>query len=124
MERVNGYKSDIKKLSSKSKDYDSQLISLGNLKVDLCSDLPIKGLELKEGKLTMNGTPFSTLNTASRIDLVIELAKLGAGKLGLIVLDNSEHLDTNTYRQFLKKARKTDLQFIVARVTDNELEVH
>ena len=122
-ERVTEYKLDIRKLSRRSKTFDKQLVSLEKYKAELCSDLPIEGLELEDGKLQMNGIPFATLNTAARVDLVIELAKLGAGKLGLVVLDNSEMLDSGTYKEFLKKARKTDLQFICARVTDNDLEV-
>lgn len=103
--------------------YTEQLKNLQAYKEELCQDLPIKGLAITDGMLSMNGIPFQTLNTAARVDLVLELAKLSAGKLGLVILDNSECMDSETYKEFLNKASQTDLTFVVARVTDDELSI-
>ena len=100
-----------------------QLEALQVYKEELCENLPVEGLAITDGKLSMNGIPFGTMNTASRIDLVLELAKLSAGKLGLVVIDNSEAMDKENYRLFLEKAAKTDLTFIVARVSNEDLLV-
>lgn len=100
--------------------------TLGNLqayKEELCKNLPIKGLEVKDGLLVMDGVSFETLNTASRVNLVIELAKLTSGDLGIVILDNSECMDRDTYKLFLEEAAKTDLIFIVARVSDSDFSV-
>lgn len=100
------------------------LAQLEVYKQELCSNLPIKGLELREGTLWLNGVPFDTLNTAARVTLIVELAKLTAGDFGIVVLDNTEMLDSATYAEFLRQAQNTDLTFVVARVTDSELAIH
>lgn len=106
-----------------SEKLTKQLKAIESYKLELCQDLPIKGLALVDGKLSFDGIPFQTLNTAARVGLVIELAKLSAGKLGLVLLDNSECLSTDTYNQFLEQAAKTDLTWVVARVTDDKLNI-
>lgn len=63
------------------------------------------------------------MNTAKRIKLVLKLAELSCGKLGVVVLDGAEALDKETYTEFLKAADKSGLQFICARVSDDDLEV-
>jgi DNA repair exonuclease SbcCD ATPase subunit len=103
--------------------YNTTLTMLQSYKEKLCEDLPIKGLAITDGMLSMNGVAFGMMNTASKVDLVIELAKLSAGKLGIIVLDDAEHLDTDTYNLFIEKARQTDLTFVVARVADQDISI-
>lgn len=106
-----------------SDDHTGRLKALQEYKEELCDNLPIEGLAVVDGRLMMNGISFETLNTASRVQLVIELAKLTSGDLGIVVLDNSECMDKDTYNLFLEEAAKTDLIFIVARVEDHELSV-
>lgn len=93
-------------------------------KQELCSNLPIKGLELREGNLFLNNVSFETLNTAARVTLIVELAKLTAGDFGIVVLDNTEMLDSKTYAEFLRQAQETDLTFVVARVADTNLTIN
>lgn len=104
--------------------YDAVLTALQAYKEELCQNLPIKGLAITDGMLSMNNIQFGMMNTAARVDLVIELAKLSAGKLGIIILDDAEHLDPETYALFLEKAAQTDLTFVVARVTKDELAIN
>jgi DNA repair exonuclease SbcCD ATPase subunit len=122
--QVDGYAEQVRVSGKKSQKYTQQLKGFEDYKIELCSDLPIKGLELVDGKLLMNGISFRTLNSAARIDLVIELAKVSAGKLGLILLDNSEMMDNETYKEFIAKAKKTDLTFIIARVDQGASELN
>lgn len=123
IEQCDEYRRAKRGLSRKSRQFTTQLEGIEEYKQVLCSDLPIKGLELVDGKLIMDGIPFSTLNTAARVDLVIEIAKLSAGKLGLVICDDLESLDEENYNAFLGKAKETDLTFIFAKVSDNDLEI-
>lgn len=107
-----------------SSNLSNVLSQLETYKQELCSNLPIKGLHLRDGMLFLDGIPFDTLNTAARVTLIVELAKLTAGDFGIIVLDNTEMLDSSTYAEFLRQAQDTDLTFVVARVTDHELAIH
>lgn len=108
---------------AKSKSLGEQLKMLNEYKEELCQALPIDGLEIKEGNLMLNGVSFETLNTAARLGLVVKLAELNAGECGVVILDNTEMMDSETYAQFLTEADKTELTFIVARVTDGDLKI-
>lgn len=121
--QVAQWASQVKAAQKKANGLTSSLEKLQEYKEKLCEDLPIEGLEIKDGNLYYNDVVFETLNTASKVTLVIELAKLSAGDLGIVVIDNSEHLDTDTYKAFIKEAAKTDLQFIVSRVDDCDLTI-
>ena len=121
--QVAQWASQVKTAQKKANGLTSSLEKLQEYKEKLCEDLPIDGLEIKDGNLYYNDVLFETLNTAAKVTLVIELAKLSAGDLGIVVIDNSEHLDTDTYKAFIKEAAKTDLQFIVSRVDDCDLTI-
>lgn len=121
--QVAQWASQVKTSQKKANGLTSSLEKLQEYKEKLCEDLPIEGLEIKDGNLYYNDVVFETLNTASKVTLVIELAKLSAGDLGIVVIDNSEHLDTETYKAFIEEAAKTDLQFIVSRVDDCDLTI-
>ena len=121
--QVAQWASQVKTAQKKANGLTSSLEKLQEYKEKLCEDLPIDGLEIKDGNLYYNDVVFETLNTAAKVTLVIELAKLSAGDLGIVVIDNSEHLDTDTYKAFIKEAAKTDLQFIVSRVDDCDLTI-
>src|SRR5207249_3426353 len=72
----------------------SAIQGLGELEKSLLETLPIPGLQLGgDGRLYFDEIPFERLNTQKRIFICIELAKLRAGELGLVVIDNLECLD-------------------------------
>lgn len=121
--QVAKWREDALALGKQVNAHNKALTELQAYKEELCENLPMEGLELTDGMLSMNGIPFGQMNTAARVDLVIELAKLTSGKLGIVVLDNSENLDPETYALFLEKAAATDLTFVVARVTEGELNI-
>lgn len=121
--QIEGWKSQVKVLQKDSEKMTKSLDDLQLYKEELCEDLPIEGLEIKDGMLSFNGIPFQTLNTAAKIKLVIKLAEMSAGDLGIVVIDNSEALDTEAYNLFIKEANKSNLTFVVARVSDNDLVI-
>jgi DNA repair ATPase RecN len=96
---------------------------LESLKKTLASSLPVPGLEITEAGLTLDGIPFQRVNKAKQIQVALTLAKLQAGELGLIVIDDMEHLDSKSFEAFRQAAEASGLQFVAARVTDDELTV-
>lgn len=123
LSNIKNYEGQLQQLTGKSKGMGEQLTMLNEYKAELCSALPIEGLEVKEGNLLLNGVSFETLNSAARLGLVVKLAELNAGDCGLVILDNTEMMDSDTYASFLAEADKTDITFIVARVTDGDLSL-
>ncbi len=94
-------------------------------KLDLLKSLPIPGLELRDKQLYRDGVAFDRLNTAQKTDIAIEIAKLRAGRLGLICVDGLELMDDENYEAFRERAlQEKNLQFVVSRVANHDLEVN
>lgn len=104
---------------------DKALEEIAQIKLDILAKTPFKGLEIKDGKIYIDDIPFTQLNTAAQVAFTLKLAKLRTdGKeLKLVCLDNMECLDEKTLEAFKIAAAKTDLQFIITRVGNGELEV-
>lgn len=97
-------------------------------KQELLTSMPIPGLELREGEIYFNNVIFDRLNTAQRVNIAVELAKLRAGKLGIICVDGIECLDADHFERFKARAIDSGLQLFVSRVlpekdASNELTV-
>lgn len=93
------------------------------MKNDFLRILPIPGLELFDEEIQVDGIPFNRLNDAERHRIAIEIAKLKASKLGLILMDRAEIFDAASWSAFVDTALKSGLQIIAAKVSDDELAV-
>lgn len=111
-------------LDEKSKRMTEVLSNLEDLKGSLLKNLPIKGLEVKDGDVFIEGIPFDRANAAKRIELAIEVAKLRSKELGLVCVDNLETLDRAHFDAFQKMAEKSGLQFVISRVSNGALAVN
>lgn len=110
-------------LEAEAKGLSETIERLDVLKASLLEKLPIKGLEIRGGLVFVDGIPFERVNRARQIQVALKVAKLRAGKLGLIVVDNAEALDPETFKAFEVAAAATGLQFVVGRVTDGDFNV-
>lgn len=99
------------------------LHALEAYKSELLSALPIDGLEVREGEIFRNGVPFDRLNSGQQVEIAVEIAKLRAGKLGVIAVDGIELLDGERYQAFRDQMEGTGLQMFVARVTDDAFNI-
>lgn len=86
-------------------------------------DLPIKGLEVKDGEIHLDGIHIDRLNWSKQVALALRVAKLRAKECPLVCVDNLECLDSETYAKFEEAAMKSGLQFIVTRVSDGPLTI-
>ena len=115
--------SEASTLEAESTKLTTALSRLEVLKASLLEKLPIEGLEVKDGDIFVGGLPFDRVNESKRIQLAIEIAKLRAGSLGLVIVDGLERLDSKSMAAFEKEAKKSKLQFVVADVTDGPLQI-
>ena len=85
--------------------------------------MPIPGLELKDGEVYFHGLAFDQLNTAKRIELAVALAVQRAGDLGVICVDGCEALDSETMALLEERVLAAGLQMIATGVADEALTV-
>lgn len=105
----------------------AQIEALDKLKGQLASSLPIPGVEIRiDGKapaLYVDGIPFDRLNKAKQVQVALRVARLRVGELPLVIMDNAECLDAETFAAFQAAAEGTGLQFLVTRVTSGPLTI-
>lgn len=114
---------EAERLERRSEKCTNDLASLESYKSVLLAKLPIPGLEVRDGKIYRNGVSFDRLNTATRVTIAVDIAKLRAGPLKLICVDDIEHLDEETYAEFRKQAEASGLQFIVSKVSSGPMKI-
>lgn len=114
---------DAEKAEDDAMELSGALAALDRLKASLLEKLPIKGLEIREGAVFVDGLPFERVNHARKLEVAFQVAKLRAGRVGLIVCDGLESMDADTFRQWAEAAAKADLQFVVGRVGSGALAV-
>lgn len=110
-------------LEADATQQSTALQALEAYKSELLSQLPIDGLEVREGEIFRNGVPFDRLNSGQQVEIAVEIAKLRAGKLGVIAVDGIELLDGERYQAFRDQMEGTGLQMFVARVTDDAFNI-
>lgn len=99
------------------------LDAIDEYKGDLLASLPVPGLEVRDGDIYRDGVQFDRLNTAQQVGIAIEIAKLRAGKLGVICLDGAELLDEESLQSIKEQAADSGLQLFVSRVNNEEMQI-
>lgn len=120
---IKKFEDDIRDLEEDAQRMTKRLAQLQDYKSELLSNIPIDGLTVDDGEIYRHGVPFDRLNTAQQIDMAVEIAKLRAGRAGIICVDGIENLDSSQYHLFREKSVASGLQLFVTRVTDGNLAV-
>ncbi len=107
---------DAETLQAMADTLTDKIAALDELKADLLRQTPLRGVEVRDGNLFVDGVSWNRMNDARKVRLAIEVARLKAGPLGLVCVDNLETLDDPTFRLFCREADQAGLQFIVTRV--------
>lgn len=83
----------------------------------------VPGMTIAGGDILVDGVPFDKLNSAKQFEVAIQVAKLRAGDLGFVIADGIEKLDDKNFQEFKEQAEKSGLQFIVTKVSNEELTI-
>lgn len=110
-------------LSEQAETLTDSLTKLDELHKSKLAAANIAGLSIQDGEVYIDGTRWEHVNTARKVQFCLSVARLRAGELGVVCLDNMECLDESVFAAFEMAAKKTDLQFFVTRVADQELTV-
>lgn len=99
-------------LLSKARELPEELLSKAKM--------PIKGLSVKDGNVTINGLTIDNLSTSEQIKLAVDIAKLTSKDLKVICIDRFESLDNKTKKEFFEHIKDDDFQYFITEVADNE----
>jgi ABC-type cobalamin/Fe3+-siderophores transport system ATPase subunit len=123
IETMNTLAEQAKVAEDESTQRTAALDAIDAYKQELLANLPIANVEVINGEIYRGGVPFDRLNTSQRISIAVDLARLRAGKLGVVCIDGAEALDSKTMDAFRAATAQSDLQFFVTKVTDGALHV-
>lgn len=129
-ERAEGARKAVRSLEAEAGELDKQsrrlseaLEKLDKLEALLLEKTPIRGVEIHDGDIYVEGIPFDKVNEARRIQIALEVARLRAGELPLVLVDDAEHFDTINKEKLRNAAAKAGLQIVAACVADGDLRV-
>lgn len=100
---------------------DQKLEALRDLRKSLLNgaDLGVKGLEVGDSELMLNGVSFKQASLAERLGVAFAVAMKGNGALKLLRIDNGEHLDSVHREHLLSLADKYGFQVVMTCVSDD-----
>lgn len=107
----------------RSKTLSADLETIAQFRKRALENLPIPGLEVRDGEVYSGGVIFDRLNTAKRIELAIEVAKIRAGELALVPIDGLEAFDAETLAEFERAAEASGVQFFATKVGEGKLRI-
>lgn len=119
LQLIEKYSAEANELEKKSADLSARLERLEELKARLAGQLPIAGIEVRDGEIFRDGVPFDRLNTAQQIEIAVKVAAVRSKDLGLICMDGIEALDAKSLAEFENIIKGNDLQAIVTRVIES-----
>ena len=112
-----------KALGAQSLELDRKIKGIDDLKKRKLSDLPIEGVDVRDGDVFVGGVPWDQVNTARQYEVAIQLGAMKAGELALMVVDRAEAFDEEKWDLFQGAVKSSGLQVIAARVTEGPLAV-
>lgn len=100
---------------------DRIVAGLRKLREAKLAELPIPGLEFKDGELFYKGLNFDTqLNKAKKYMLAFRIAAEQGNKLPFFVMDDAEGFDPDTEAEFIRGCEEGEFQVIMARVVEGQ----
>ena len=115
---ISRYAAEVEELARRSEEQTAALAGLDSLKEQLVSRVPIKGLEVRDGDIWIDGVQFDRLNEESKVRVACQLARLRAGDAPILCLDGLESLDKKHFAAFEKFVEKSGVQAFVTVVED------
>lgn len=122
-ELINQFSNEIANLEKDTNKLTESITEINEIKKEILDNLPFDNLQVREGEIYKNEIPFDRLNEAEKVKIAVQIAQYKAGELGIICVDGIERLDTNTFENFKNQALEKDLQLIVTKVSDTDLQV-
>lgn len=120
--RMESLKRDVEDLENLSGSLTAKIEKARSLPGEIleASNIPVRGLTVKDGIPLINGLPISNLSEGEKLDLCIDVAIQKPNGMQMILIDGVEKLSTGMREELYRKCREKGLQFIATRTTDDE----
>ncbi len=99
------------------------LANLEALRLEKLNHLPVAGLVVEDGEAFLDGIAWDKVNLARRVEAVLQICTQRSGKLPLVIIDDCEHLDTDTRAAVEEGLAEAGFQLIEAVVSDVPLRI-
>lgn len=96
---------------------------LDHLRLEKLNHLPVAGLVVEDGQVYLDGVEWANVNLARRVEAVLQICTQRSGRLPLLLIDDSEHLDSETRAAIEEGLAVAGFQVIEACVTDEPLSI-
>lgn len=103
-----------------AEDLTRQLDAIEALKKAKLSEIPIPGLDIRDGEIYVDGVHWSHVNTSQQDIVAIQLGAYGLRELPLMILEQSEHIDDRRWQEICEAAREVGIQIFAERVNAKE----
>ena len=97
--------------------------AIDDLKESKLQNLPIPGLDIKEGEIYLDGIHWDHIEDSARFLFAIQLSACRPGELGFMIADRAEALDDNRWQGLQDAIRNGGLQLAAARREEGPLQV-
>jgi hypothetical protein len=118
---IDQHRTEASRLERESEKLTETLERLEALKASLLEKLPIRGLEIKEGRIFHDGTPWSKVNDAQKYVVAAEIAVARSGDNGPMIIDHFEVFDPDNQAVFKRVMAERGIQVIAAKVDTGDL---
>ncbi len=122
---IKQYQSDMRDSQAEEEVLTATITAIDSAKEKALKTSPIPGLMVIDGEVMYQQEdleapiPFDAVNRQRQYEIALRIAAEGAGELGLMVLDNTEALDTEHWSAFKAACASSGFQVIAARVSDD-----
>lgn len=107
---------DAERAEGQSNALSAAIARLDALRDRLVAQIPIEGVSIEDGQLRVDGHLFDRVNRARQVRVVVQAARLRAGKLPLLCVDGLECLERDAFDAFLRELENEDVQAFLTKV--------
>jgi len=122
-ENLENFRQQARQKYLQSEKLSGILDSIDALKESKLQDLPIPGLDIKDGEIYLSGVHWDHVEDSARFLFAIQLSACRPGELGFMIADRAEALDENRWQGLQDAIRNAGLQLAAARREEGPLQV-
>lgn len=120
--RLIDFQDEVEDLNKKSAEYTAKIEKARTLPGEILekSEIPVKGLTIKEGIPLVNGLPISNLSEGEKLDLCVDVATHKKEALQILLIDGIERLEEKNREKLYANLKSKGVQFIATRTTNDQ----